>query len=104
MITFTKSYKTPDGQVHATLEEAQKHELEAVFNCFDKAIDIAKTIIENKDLIVDILTTTPNSKPKARSVNGGRKNRKPTVITDAAVSIGSTSNATQPAATAATVA
>jgi hypothetical protein len=98
MIEFTKGYKTSDGKLVATVAEAQLHELTILTSkVSDHPDTLAKYILENKEKFVDILTTTATSKPKARSVNGGRKNRKPTVITNATVSIGSTSNATQPA-------
>lgn len=38
---------------------------------------VARFIIENADKIIDILTTTATSKPKARKINGGTKVRKP---------------------------
>lgn len=100
MIEFTKGYKTSDGKLIATIGEAQLHELGILFGTpMDKSlvlnpenrVVISKFLLDNKDKFIDILTTTANSKPKARTVNGGRKNRK-TVITNAAVSIGSTSN------------
>jgi hypothetical protein len=90
MIQFTKSYKTGDGQVFGSIEEAQIHEL---MLALDHVLDIddIKTIMTKKNLVVDILTTTPNSKPKARSLNGGTKKRK-TVVTDAPASVTSTNN------------
>jgi hypothetical protein len=100
MIEFTKGYKTSDGKLVATIAEAQLHELTLLLSGTTHQENVAKYILDNKDKFVDILTTTATSKPKARSVNGGRKNRKPTVITNAAVTIGSTSNATQPATVA----
>jgi len=48
-------------------------------------VNISKHLLKHKDLLIDVLTTTPNSKPKARSTHGGTKNRKKTVVTDAAV-------------------
>lgn len=93
MIEFTKSYKTTDGRVFGTIEEAQTHEIEELLN---KSItnrggseswskmnlnDWATLLIESKESLINILTTTPNSKPKARRVNGGTKKRK-VVISD----------------------
>ena len=103
MIEFTKSYKTADGEVFATIEEAQMHEIEATLTKLIEnlgpnavkafpAADAARMIVTEKEAIVDILTTTPNSKPKARSTHGGTKNRKKTVVTDANPSVGSASN------------
>ena len=98
MIEFTKSYKTADGQVFGSIEAAQVHEVEAtltklITNLGPNAVksfpaaDVARMIVAEADTIVDILTTTPNSKPKARKINGGSKARKKTVITDAATPI-----------------
>lgn len=81
MIEFTKSYKTADGQVFGSIEDAQVHELSSLLGL---ANDISKTLVDKKVAVIDILTTTPNSKPKARSTHGGTKNRKKTVITNAA--------------------
>jgi hypothetical protein len=90
MIEFTKSYKTADGQVFGSLEMAQLHELETLLGGVDGNINclanISKHLLKHKDLLIDVLTTTPNSKPKARSVNGGTKKRK-VVITDATTSV-----------------
>lgn len=100
MIQFTKSYKTSDGQVFGSIEDAQLHEIAAIFSCFNHELapeiapDIAKVILEKKAFLIDILTTTPNSKPKARSTNGGTKTRKKTVVTDADSSTTSTVNTT----------
>lgn len=95
MIEFTKSYKTTDGEVFATIEEAKRHELIIALQKIDlpqganiSMDDVATLVLTAQDEIVDILTMTPNSKPKARKLHGGTKNRKKTVITDAATSIG----------------
>lgn len=90
MIEFTKSYKTVDGEVFPTVEAAQKHAIGVTLNVNS---EIAETIVKNKDKVVDILTTTANSKPKARKLHGGTKNRKKSVITDATTSVTSTTNA-----------
>ena len=94
MIEFTKSYKTADGQVFGSIEDAQVHEVEVLFekNPFETPKDAASVVIKNKTILIDILTTTPNSKPKARATHGGTKSRKKTVITDAAASVASTVN------------
>ena len=86
MIEFTKSYKTADGQVFGSIEDAQLHEIEVLFekNPFETPKDAAAIVVKNKTILIDVLTTTPNSKPKARTTHGGTKNRKKTVITDAA--------------------
>jgi len=92
MIERTNSFKVGD-QSFLTLGEAQKYEIEQLLDKGLKsgeADDIAKWILNNKVAILDILTMTPTSKPKARRVNGGTKKR--TVVTDAATSVTSTSN------------
>ena len=71
------------------IEEAQKHELEQIFNDTDLArpdarlhatgLDpawIAGVILKHQERILDILTTTPTSKVKARKINGAKKIRK----------------------------
>ena len=97
MIEFTKSYKTADGQVFGSIEQAQLHELDTLMGDVEGSLDcltnISKHLLKNKDILIDILTTTPNSKPKARSSHGGTKSRKKTVITDAAATVASNTNA-----------
>ena len=101
MIAFTKSYKTSDDQVFSDIKHAQLHELELVikkhpsFKLQSTVLGeespeavVAGILLDSKDIIMDILTTTANSKPKARSVNGGSKKRpSKTVITDANTSV-----------------
>ena len=96
MIEFTKSYKTADGQVFGSIEDAQTHEIEVLFekNPFDTPHDAAAIVLKNKTIFIDILTTTPNSKPKARATHGGTKTRKKSVITDATTSVTSAVNET----------
>lgn len=82
MIEFTKSFKCSDGTIVATLEEAQQNELanilaeegmDAVSGQADAAAD---AVLKAKERVLDILTTTATSKPKARKINGGTKKRK----------------------------
>lgn len=86
MIEFTKAFKTSDGETHASLEDAKRHELVNLFlgqqlpesdEQKQKADDAAQIVLDASDQIVDILTTTATSKPRARKVNGGSKQRKP---------------------------
>lgn len=94
MIEFTKSYKTTDGEVFATIEEAKRHELILALQTIKipeasniSLDDVATLVLTVQEEVVDILTMTPNSKPKARKLHGGTKVRgKKTVITDAATS------------------
>jgi hypothetical protein len=91
MIEFTKSYKTADGQVFGSIELAQLHEIETLLGGVEddtnSLANISKHLLKNKDILIDVLTTTPNSKPKARSSHGGTKTRKKTVITDASTTV-----------------
>ncbi len=105
MIEFTKSFKTGDGKVFGTVEEAQVHEIEELLNqvitnsggnekwAKMNLNDWANLILGNKGILVDILTTTPSSKPKARAIHGGTKKRgKKTLITDADMSLNAAAN------------
>ena len=102
MIEFTKSYKTADGEVFATIDEAKRHELElalAKINLNGAPMsqllgDVALLILTAQEDIIDILTMSPSSKPKARKLHGGTKNRKKSVITDATTSVTSVVNET----------
>jgi hypothetical protein len=73
MITRTNAFQTSDDKTHATLEDAQKHELELISG---HGGDSVAWLMQNKEKILDILTTTTTSKPRARKVNGGKKQRK----------------------------
>jgi hypothetical protein len=85
MIEFTKAFLTSDSKTHSTLEEAKRHELDILWSekiRSDEGLQsktVAEWLLENADKIVDILTTTASSKPRARKVNGGKKTRKAAV-------------------------
>lgn len=71
-----------NGKPYASIQDAQRAALIELFPVkHDGPLwspsDIAEQIIENRDEIVDVLTTTINSKPSARKINGGTKKRKP---------------------------
>jgi len=70
MIEFKKAYVVGDT-VYATLAEAQEQALIEFIGD-----DAAKRVMENADKVLDILTTKPTSKPRARAVHGGKKTRK----------------------------
>lgn len=78
---FTKSIETSDLKLFGSLEEAQRHEIKLVFgNPTDETAafgikEIADTLFEQRDKVLDILTTTERSRPSARKINGGRKKR-----------------------------
>ena len=80
MIQRTPAFKTTDGQTFETLDQAKLHEIQSL------ALDIpglpvdfgpvvSRFVIDKADKILDILTTTPTSKTRARRVNGGTKKR-----------------------------
>lgn len=80
MITKINAYKTSDGAAHPTLEDAQKAELYSLLVTCNDITDLAAHLLASKDRLLDILTTTPDSRPKARKVNGGTKNRTPKIV------------------------
>lgn len=72
MIEFTKAYKTSDGSTHGTLEQAQSHDLQKIWDENIKAqapMHMADWLLANKEKVVDILTTGAKSRPRARKVN-----------------------------------
>lgn len=77
MIERTNAFKVGD-QSFLTLANAQKYELEKLLKdtSFTSGEMVAGWIVEQKVKILDILTTTSASKPKARKINGGAKPRK----------------------------
>lgn len=82
MIKFTKSYQASDGKCYPTLREAVISELAAIIAGWevgiqDKAVTIAECMFANAPEVVDILTTTQTSRPKARAIHGAKKPRKP---------------------------
>jgi len=55
--TFIKNYKTSDGTVFKTVEEAQHREIEILFHGSNSSTEpISVFVMKNKDAIVDILT------------------------------------------------
>ncbi len=86
MITKTKAYSVGD-KVYATLEDAQKAELEALFVEIDREMnhpdqsisptwtipEICDAIVRRMDRFKDILGTTETSRPRARKVNKPKK-------------------------------
>lgn len=75
-IEFTRSYRTSDGNVFGTLQLAQEHELTRLLleNVGTGTIEAtmvacATVLVGNAEKVVDILTTTKTSRPKARRIN-----------------------------------
>jgi hypothetical protein len=81
MLQFTKAIRASDGAAFFDLDDAQCHELKLLFVPENGAAfsfeAILEKIVAEKEKVIDILTTTPRSRPKARSLHGGKKNRKP---------------------------
>lgn len=66
-------FTATDGSKHEDLEQAKHASLS---NLLGGQEEIASILIEHSSAVVDILTTTPTSLPRARKANGGRKPRK----------------------------
>jgi len=63
--TYIKNYKTSDGTVFKTVEEAQYRESEILFDKYKATTESLSTfVMRNKDFIVDILTMTDKTKIK----------------------------------------
>lgn len=85
MISRLTAFADSKGNTYGTLEAAQKAELALRFKDGDETApnspwsidEIVSRIIDDKDKIIDILTTTPTSKVKARKINGATKTRAP---------------------------
>lgn len=85
MITKIHSYADSEGVPHASLEHAQKAEIRIAIkkskhfdlNSTPEVDGVVNMIFEVKDTLVDILTTTSKSKPRARKFNGASRTRKP---------------------------
>lgn len=78
MLTRTPGWTTTSGKHFTELKDAQADELHEILLPFkDGALPLlVEAILKESDKFVDILTMTATSKPRARSVNGGKKTRK----------------------------
>ena len=79
MIEKVTGYKVGE-QLFAEINEAQQAELTALlkFGKEDTQADIVRRIVEEKEKVINILTTGPKSHPTARKANGAtRKPRTP---------------------------
>lgn len=87
MITKIQGYQSSNKTFHASLESAQMHDLypllsqahtEAGLSASDAQFTVfVENVFAKREQIIDILTTTPTSKPRLRKVNGAtRKPRK----------------------------
>jgi len=88
MIEFKKC-PVIDGKAFASIEEAQKYELEALLAAADFKFtpatqsDVANFLLTNRGRLLDIITTSDSSRPKARKLHGGTKKRKAATATPA---------------------
>lgn len=94
MIEKISAYKSSDGKFVGAIEEVHKYELKLLFEAApmgvgvkgskedaDAVANAVACIVNNRDKVVDILTTGPKSKPSARSINGAtRKKRTPRAV------------------------
>lgn len=77
------AWRDSTGVAHSTLEEGQAAEI-AILLSQDNALkesrieidDIVNCIVRNAEKIIDILTTSENSRPKARKIHSGPRKRK----------------------------
>lgn len=77
MIAKTQGYSTSDGKLCATLEEAQRQEVELLAISDEKLTgegkaseEVAAFVMRNVEALIAILAMTPRSKLKARKVAG----------------------------------
>lgn len=80
---------TSNEKVFETLADAQQEELAVILCGGGEPSETLKTfcqkMVQNADKIVDVLSTTPTSKPRARKVNGGTKKRDKTTAQAAGI-------------------
>ena len=79
MIEKCQAYKIGE-ETFGTLREAQYAALKYVLSLVEGQDPIG-SLLENSAQVIDILTTTASSKPRARKVNGGTKKRVKKIIT-----------------------
>lgn len=78
MIEKTVGFKVGNS-VFETLGDAKVQELTVLLaelapEC--GTAQVARQLVDHQERVLDILTTTPESRPKARAIHGGRKPRK----------------------------
>lgn len=89
MMEQVKAWMDSEGKTHTSLEECQVAEIQAAMKRNDPGLPAgwstdtdrcAQWIVDNQETILNILTTTATSRPKARKANGAvRKPRVPKV-------------------------
>lgn len=83
MITKIGAFKTSNDKTFDTIEAAQQEELAIILTHGDGdpsevTRGLCEKLVTAADKVVDILTTTIRSKPRARKVNGGTRKRRTT--------------------------
>jgi hypothetical protein len=78
MIEKTVGFKVGNS-VFETLGDAKVQELTVLLaelapEC--GTAQVARQLVDHQERVLDILTTTPESRPKARAIHGGKKPRK----------------------------
>lgn len=82
MLERVSAFKTTDGQTFSSVGEAQRHALLLLIPDGQRGNPVnpdylAELMVNEAAKVVDILTTTERSLPRARKVNGGTKKRTP---------------------------
>lgn len=81
---FTRSVETSDLKLFGSLEEARRHEIELLLSSglpkpLDADLTIAETaklLLEQREKVMDILTTTERSRPGRRKINGATRKKR----------------------------
>lgn len=100
MISKTTAFTAADGSIHASLVAAQAAELHTLLKpdfteqAAGELEHICKLLLTRKDAILNILTTTPASRPSRRKANGyaghtKSKRKAATVAADATPTVAS---------------
>lgn len=86
MIERCNAYKVGE-LTFPTLKHAQTHELLGLIESIQAKDngELVAELIKHADKVIDILSTTATSKPRARRINGGTKKRKAKAANDGAL-------------------
>lgn len=80
---LSRAYKTNMG-IFEKIVDAQAAELLRIIESSPQLDNqtIAKTLVDHAKQVVDILTTTKDSRPRRRRINGGTTKRKPKAVAE----------------------
>jgi len=88
-ITFTKAYATSDGKTFSDINEAKQHELANLFRgeagpegTVLSGESLLKLMIKESAKIIDILSTTATSRPRARKSHGASRKPKSATVAE----------------------